>query len=220
MFDKKYAPTQFGDLVFQSDIVRARLEKYVLGRKKGNLLLYGEYGTGKSTTAKIIAETSPINAGAAFAQSADIVNCKRFKTSTTNQMTFDLIETGWQLSDKKHPYAVLDEFDILTKAQEDEARDVMDRYQDKAGFILTTNHLHHIDGAILSRCDVVEMPSLDPQVLLAASQRILSSEGVVIPDKIVLQLASSCNGDWRSLLRELEDVVEDTFAKKVAKQVV
>ena len=101
MFDQRYAPTQFVDLVFQSDLVRARLEKYVSGRKKGNLLLYGQFGTGKSTTSKIIAETSPINAGAAFAQRADIVNCARFKSSTTKQMTFDLIETGWQLSDKK-----------------------------------------------------------------------------------------------------------------------
>ena len=116
---------------------------------------------------------------------------------------------------KKHPYVVLDEFDILTKAQVDEARDVMDRHTGKAGFILTTNHLHHIDAAIQNRCDVVKMPTLDPQVLLAASKRILSSEGISISDEIVLKLASSCNGSWRKLLRELEDVVEDTFAKQV-----
>ena len=214
MFNKKYAPAQFGDLVFQNDVARKKLADYVSGSRRGNLLLYGPYGTGKSTTARVIAQTSPEDKNARFSQDIDAVNCSRFKRDAAQKMTFEMIETSWQFSGQKYPYAVLDEFDLLSPGHEDTVRDLMDRNEDSAGFILTTNHLHRIDGAILSRCDVVELPQLAPNVLLAASQRILGSEGISISDRIVLQLASSSNGSWRALLRELEAVVEGARAKK------
>ena len=216
MFNQKYLPTRFGELVFQNDIVRAKLENYASGKRKGNLLLYGPYGTGKSTAARIIAETSPKNKEALFTEDVDAINCSRFKQDSAKLVTFAMIERSWQFSGQKYPYAVLDEFDLLSKAQQDSVRDMMDRNEDRSGFILTTNHLQRIDGAIQSRCEVVELPQLDPAALFAGSQRILAAEGVEISDEIVLEMASNCQGSWRSFLRELEAVVEGIRAKKAA----
>ena len=216
MFDQKYSPTRFAELVFQNDIVKAKLEKYASGKRKGNLLLYGPYGTGKSTAARVIADTSPENKGALFTLGIEAVNCSRFKPDSDQPMTLAKIKTNWQFSGKKYPYAVLDEFDILIQGQQDSVRDMIDRNLGSSGFILTTNHLHRIDGAIKSRCDVVELPALDPSALVAGSQRILAAENVTISDKSVLDMASNSQGDWRSFLCELEAVVEGIREKKVA----
>jgi replication factor C subunit 3/5 len=216
MFDQKYSPTQFEELIFQNDIVKARLEKYASGKRKRNLLLYGPYGTGKSTAARVIADTSPEKKGALFTLGAEAVNCSRFKPDSDQPMTLANIKTNLLFSGKKYPYAVLDEFDILTQGQQDSVRDMMDRTLGRSGFILTTNYLHRIDGAILSRCDVVELPALDPSALVAGSQRILAAENVIISDKSVLDMASNSQGDWRSFLCELEAVVEGIREKRVA----
>ena len=119
MFNQKYLPTRFGELVFQNDIVRAKLENYASGKRKGNFLLYGPYGTGKSTAARIIAETSPKNKEALFTEDVDAINCSRFKQDSAKLVTFAMIERSWQFSGQKYPYAVLDEFDLLSKAQQD-----------------------------------------------------------------------------------------------------
>ena len=62
----------------------------------------------------------------------------------------------------------------------------------------------------------VGLPQLDPAALVTGSRRILAAEGVVISDEIVLEMASNCQGSWRSFLRELEAVVEGIRAKKAA----
>lgn len=216
MFNHKYAPQKFSDLVFQNDVVKKRLEAYVLGKKKDNILIYGPYGTAKSTTARIIAIESRKQEDALFEIGVDAVNCVKFCNHAADKISFDVVERGWSMSGQKFPYAVLDEFDLLSQAHQDLVRDVMDRNLGRAGFILTTNHLHRIDGAIQSRCDIVELPRLQSDVLLDASQKILKTEGVTISDKIVLKLISNCQGDWRALLRQLEEVVNGIRQKTAA----
>lgn len=207
MLNQKYTPTKFSDLVFQNEVLRKRLETYAQGKRKDNILIYGPYGTAKSTTARIIAESSRNSEDTLFDVDVDIINCVRFNVHQAKPINVDLIERGWSLSGQKYPYAVLDEFDILNPADQNSVRDVMDRNSGRGGFILTTNHLHRVDGAIQSRCDVVELLCLEPAAMLAASQKILAAEGVSISDEVVLNLISTSQGNWRSLLRKLEDVV-------------
>lgn len=216
MFNQKYHPEKFSDFVFQNEVTRKRIESYVLGKKRDNILLYGPYGTGKSTIAQIIANETKRNQQTIFDVDIDVINCARFGVKKAEPIRYGAIERGWSMMGIDYPYAVFDEFDILDTANQDVVRDIMDRNIGRAGFILTTNHLHRIDGAIQSRCDVIEMPSLQPDALLNASQKILRAEGVTIRDEVVLDLVSSSCGNWRSLLRLLQDVVEGIQQKSAA----
>lgn len=203
MFNQKYAPTKFADLVFQNDISRKRLEAYANGTRCGNILLHGPYGTAKSTTAEIIAEQSRQQTEYGFDLDIDVIDCATF-----NDKTLDLIQRGWSISSSKFPYAVLDEFDVLTKSQQFKVRAFMAKTNAFGGLILTTNHLHAIDGAIQSRCDLVELPSLQSQTLLKQAQRVLVAENVVLEDAEVLKAIKLCKGDMRKMLRQLEAIVE------------
>lgn len=55
MLDQTLQPKQFSDLVFEEECIKQRLFAYASGKRDGHIILYGDYGTGKSTAAKIIA---------------------------------------------------------------------------------------------------------------------------------------------------------------------
>ncbi len=200
MFNQKYAPTKFADLVFQNDIARARLEAYANGTCCGNILLHGPYGTAKSTTASIIAEQSRQQLDYGFDVGVDVIDCAAF-----NDKTLNLIQRGWNMSSTKFPYAVLDEFDVLKKPQQFEVRAFMEKTIKFGGLILTTNHLHAIDGAIQSRCDLVELPQLQPRKMLAQAQRVLTAEDVVLDDAEVLEAIKPCKGDIRKIAKAIRN---------------
>lgn len=216
MFNQKYKPSKFAELIFQNDVVRKRLESYANGTRGDNILLWGSYGTAKSLTAQIIATESRKAKKPMFDAPVDIVHCSQLTSVAPKKLDLRAIEHSWAMSGQKFPYTIMDEFDILTQAQSDAIRAMMDRNEGRAGFILTTNHLNKIDGAIQSRCDVVEMPALSPSAMLPRCRTILQSEGVTLADERLLALVSSCGGDWRKLLRVLDTLVRGVHHKVAA----
>ena len=216
MFNHKYQPTRFQDLIFQNDVVRKRLEGFASGARGDNILLWGPFGTGKSLTASLIAKESRNAQQAMFNVPIDIVHCSQLTSVTPERFDLGVVERGWRMSGQKFPYAIMEEFDILSQAHSDVVRDIMDRNLGRAGFILTTNHIHRIDGAIQSRCEVIEMPSLSPEAMLPTCQSILKSEGVTLSDESLLGLIDSSSGDWRRLLRILEAFVNGVREKTAA----
>jgi replication-associated recombination protein RarA len=84
----------------------------------------------------------------------------------------------------------------------------MDKYLGRHGLILTTNFPQHVDAAIQSRCELIEMPALSAASLVPMCQRILKGEGVALSDAHVERLITSRNGDLRGVLRYLERLVE------------
>ncbi len=53
-FTQKYAPQKLADVVFSDPFAELQIQQYVNGLTLKPLLLYGPYGTGKSTIAKLL----------------------------------------------------------------------------------------------------------------------------------------------------------------------
>jgi len=209
MFAKKYAPKLFSDLLFENDVTRKRLEQYANGQRTNNISLYGPYGGGKSVVAQVIATQSrDENAGWFENLPHDTFNGADFTPDFLQK-----IQRGWNMSGQRFAYAVIDEFDLVNRNAQARTRALMDTYLGRHGLVLTTNFLQHVDGAIQSRCELVEMPALSTLALLPLCQRILKNEGVVLSDDKVELLISSENGDLRRVLRQLESLVEGVKAK-------
>ena len=77
MFNQDFQPKQFSDLVFEEECIKQRLVAYASGKRNGHIILYGDYGTGKSTAAKIIAETRCDDETAGF---VDIIHARNAST--------------------------------------------------------------------------------------------------------------------------------------------
>ncbi len=204
MFAMKYAPKVFAELVFENDMTRKKVEQFALGQRTNNILLYGPYGSGKSAVAQVIASQSRDETAGWFENLPhDTFNGAEFEAASLAR-----VENGWNLSGQPFAYAVIDEFDLVHWTVQARTRAVMDKYLGRHGLILTTNFLHHVDAAIQSRCDLIEMPALSAASLVPMCQRILQCEEVALNDADVEQLITSRNGDLRGVLRYLERLVE------------
>ena len=209
MFAQQYAPKLFADLIFENDVTRKRLEQYASGQRTNNILLHGPYGSGKSAVAQVIATQSRDEDAGWFENLPhDTFNGADFTADLLQK-----IERGWNMSGQRFAYAVIDEFDLVHWTVQAKTRALMDTYLGRHGLILTTNFVQHVDAAIQSRCEVVEMPALSTLAVLPLCQRILKSEGVALSDDKVERLISSENGDLRRVMRQLESLVEGVEAK-------
>lgn len=213
-FEEKHAPKTFEDLVFAEESVRQRLSEYASGRRSRHLLLVGDFGVAKSTTARIIAQQRRV--ATPHAGGIDIYNATELADSIKSLLS--RISTGWCLQmmcGVVHPLAIIDELHLLKPMMHQyRLRGFMDEAQ-HGSFIFTANQTASIDAGILNRCDVVEIKPLTQSCVLASCQKLLLSEGVVLSDAIVSDLLDTTDWSWREILRALEDAVVH-YKRKVA----
>jgi len=200
MLNNKYKPTNFGDLIFENAETRDLLEQYATGARHGNVLLYGAYGTGKTSAAKVVAQSSLSNGASAV----DEYNGAEFERAN-----FKRIKNGLQwykIKGEPYGYTIINELDILSTQLQNELRAVMDDFGSDAGFIFTTNNRHNIEPAILSRCQSVEIAPLSANAMLSRAKYILKQENLTVADDKLLAALATCNGDMRETIRTLEDI--------------
>jgi len=203
MLNQNFQPNQFSDLVFEEECIKQRLFAYASGKRDGHIILYGDYGTGKSTAAKIIAETRCDDETAGF---VDVIHAR--DASIEMERSLLRLSNGFniqQMMGINTPYAVIDEADQLSEINQHHLRAFMDNAI--GCVILTTNHIHALDKGIRDRSDEVQIKSLTPNAVFERANNILKAQGIVVEQSFLLRLLSTTSGSWRDVARALDDFV-------------
>ena len=199
-FETKYAPKTFADLIFPDAKTEQRLWQYANNQRHDSLILHGPYGTGKTTTARIVDTTR-----------AKIDGYKSYSFYKACDMTFDSFgrihnqQMFLQLGTMDMPVTIIDEVDRIPIAIQYQLRWEIDMRGDKGCFILTTNKLHNVEKGLVDRCDVIELPAINVDQWFDRARWILQQEGVQMPDAKLRELLDTCDGSIRDLLRALKD---------------
>ncbi len=165
---------------------------------KCGILLHGDYGTGKTTTACLLPDLIEKSHGGSsemydFYQCAQGMNGVSLMNNITQRTSFlSLNQSGFH-------YSILDEADNLTEAAQASLKAIMDCHH--GVFILTTNNIRQVDKGIVNRCHVVHMLNARPQDWLPLVKRVISSTGAACPpDASLIPVIASCNGSGREIL--------------------
>ena len=187
------------------------------GQKK-SILLYGVYGTGKTTMAKLLPgwiETSKTTTGwqnqpveklmdttnpnyeihpcASGQNGVSLIN--RIQTQTS-YMSFN--------TSNLH-YVILDEFDLLTDLAIASFKAIMNR--EDIVYILTTNHLNKVDRGVQDRSILIDMNAPPPTAWVAKLRKIYSDSGVIAPPDHALEgIVTAGNGSARNILTDIQIV--------------
>lgn len=206
---RKYRPQSLDELVGQ-EVVKQTLSSALSAGKLSHAYLFcGPKGTGKTSTARILAK---------------MVNCKEEKVPCNNCLTCDSITDGSNLdvvemdaasnrgiediralreniklapsSASKKVYIIdevhmlsADAFNALLKTLEEPPAHVL--------FILATTEVQKIPQTILSRVQKLEFKPAAVEDLAKALGKIAKKEGIKIDDDAILVLAKKANGSFR-----------------------
>lgn len=197
----KYRPKKFDDIIGQKFFID-RIKAFLESKNLPHLLFAGSPGTGKTTTALVIARELYGENG---------VKGNFLELNASDERGIDVIrnqikEFAKLKSLAEVPYKIicLDEADSLTKEAQQALRRTMERYSYSCRFILACNEMSKIIDPIQSRCVIFKFKGLLEQDLKELLIKIESDEGLKIDDEAKDLLVTICEGDVRKLLNTLQ----------------
>lgn len=197
----KYRPKTFSDIIGQEYFVK-RVKAFVESKNLPHLLFAGSPGTGKTTTALVIARELYGEHG---------IRGNLLELNASDDRGIDVIRNQIKefaklkgLAEVPYKIIVLDEADSLTKDAQQALRRTMERYSATCRFILACNEISKIIDPIQSRCVIFKFKSLKEKDLLELLNRIEKEEELSIANDAKQLLVSFSQGDLRRLVNTLQ----------------
>ena len=193
-------------------ILLPRIRKQFENGISQHCILYGHYGTGKTSLARILIgkytkETPCLELNCSMDTSIDIL-----REEIQNFCKFTpMMETE---SDIK--YVFLDEFERVSIQFQDAFKAFIEKYNKNVRFIITTNHLNKISDGIKSRipqinfdCQGVdEERYLKTELYKRINNVILPEERKQIPKEDLISIITKKFPDFRSIMVEVQNYLE------------
>ena len=220
----RYRPQKFQELIGQDSMVISIQNAIKLKRIPNAYLLTGIRGTGKTTTARIIAKA--INCKVDFSSDqkcseGDFCHCE----SITNSNHIDILEmdaaskTGIDdireilEASKYHPSTaeykvfIIDEVHMLSKQAFNALLKTLEEPPPHLKFILATTEVKKIPVTILSRCQRFDLRRIKVEEMKSFLKKICEKEEAVVDENSLTLISKSSEGSVRDALSILDQAI-------------
>ncbi len=223
---RKYRPKHFDELIGQDALVRTLRNAIEKKRIAHAYMLTGIRGTGKTTTARIIAKA--LNYRGADGQSGPTTgatdDCEICRAITEDRhpdvMEMDAASrTGvddireildgvrYAPVSARYKVYIIDEVHMLSKAAFNALLKTLEEPPEHVIFIFATTEIRKVPVTVLSRCQRFDLRRIDARVLGDYYSRIAEQEGVRVDDEAVALIARAADGSVRDGLSLLDQAI-------------
>jgi DNA polymerase-3 subunit gamma/tau len=223
---RAYRPSRFEDLIGQDAMVRILRRAFATGRIAHAFMLTGVRGTGKTTTARIIARclncTGPDGTGGPTAEPCGVCpSCRAIMADRhPDVMEMDaasrtgvddvreIIEaTRFRPMEARVKVFIIDEVHMLSRNAFNALLKTLEEPPPHVKFVFATTELRKVPVTVLSRCQKFDLRRVSTAELAAHFGRIAAAEGVAIaPDALEL-IARAADGSVRDGLSLLDQAI-------------
>lgn len=203
-----HEPQTTDDIIFGSAESKLRIEEIITGVEaipssgKSAILLYGAFGTGKTTLAKMLPYA--IEYGKTKEEliwPEEFIACQQGYNGPQVMALIEAILSKTSLNVSGLHYFIIDEVDNLTKLAQQSLKSALNTT--RGVFILTTNNISQLDKGLLDRCVLVEMNAAPANEYLEVARAIVRKTGIDISDDELLPTIQAANGSFRNLFHNI-----------------
>ncbi len=224
---RKYRPQKFSDLVGQENVVKTLSNAINLDRVSHAYLFTGSRGTGKTSTARILAKSLNCAEGATTdpcgkcPSCIDIANSNSIDVIEIDAASNGSVEAARNLIDKvqfmpvagKYKVYIIDEVHMLSNQAFNTLLKTLEEPPKNLVFILATTESHKVLTTIISRCQRFDFKRVNQDVISSRLKEIAAKEGIKINDKAVSIISRRCHGGMRDALGLLDQASVLSFGQ-------
>ena len=235
---RKYRPETFKDLVGQAAMVQTLKNAFDADRIAQAFILTGIRGTGKTTTARIIAKGLNCigldqKGGPTVEPCGKCSNC----TAIIEGNHVDVLEmdaasrTGvddireiiesiyYKASSGRFRVYIIDEVHMLSNNAFNALLKTLEEPPKHVKFIFATTEIRKVPVTVLSRCQRFDLRRIEPEEMIALLQRIAKSEGVNVSEDAFRMITRASEGSARDATSLLDQAISHGGGGSDAKHV-
>ena len=226
---RKYRPQTLETLVGQEHIKKTLTGAIELGKISHAYLFTGPRGTGKTSTARILAKSLNCKNGPTVHHCGECESCK----DITNSIPIDVIEIDAASNRKvedtqnllekiqyvpvngKYKIYIIDEVHMLTNHAFNALLKTLEEPPENVIFILATTEVHKVLDTIKSRCQRFDFKRITTEDIVKHLKWISKQEKINITDDALLAIAKNSAGGMRDSISLLDQLSIIGISKEI-----
>ena len=220
---RKFRPITFSELVGQEHITRTLRNQIIADRVGHAYLFNGGRGTGKTSSAKILARAinclnpkdgEPCNEceickGAINGSLTDIVEMDAASNNSVEDIRSIREEVNFLPTKAKYRVYIIDEVHMLSPGAFNALLKTLEEPPEHVKFILATTEPQKLPATILSRCQRFDFKRISNEDIIKRLQIVCDESNIEITDGALNIIAVLAEGAMRDALSILERCVQD-----------
>ncbi len=235
---RKYRPETFADLVGQDAMVRTLKNAFEANRIAQAFVMTGIRGTGKTTTARIIAKgmncigtdgtsgptTEPCGVcehctAIMEGRHVDVMEMDAASRTGVNDIREIIESVAYRAASARYKIYIIDEVHMLSTSAFNALLKTLEEPPAHVKFIFATTEIRKVPVTVLSRCQRFDLRRIEPEVQIALLRKIATGEGAEITDDALALITRAAEGSARDATSLLDQAISHGAGETTADQV-
>ncbi|WP_297771546.1 DNA polymerase III subunit gamma/tau [uncultured Roseovarius sp.] len=235
---RKYRPETFADLVGQDAMVRTLKNAFQADRIAQAFIMTGIRGTGKTTTARIIAKgmncvghdgaggptTDPCGEcehcrAIMEGRHVDVMEMDAASRTGVGDIREIIESVNYRAASARYKIYIIDEVHMLSVNAFNALLKTLEEPPAHVKFIFATTEIRKVPVTVLSRCQRFDLRRIEPEVMIGLLRRISDKESAQITDDALALITRTAEGSARDATSLLDQAISHGAGETSADQV-
>jgi len=235
---RRYRPASFRDLIGQDALVRTLTNALDQGRMPQAFVLTGVRGTGKTTTARIIARAltciGPDGTGGPTAEPCgecghctaiaqdrhlDVIEMDAASRTGVDDIRDIIDGVSYRPVSARRKIYIVDEVHMLSRQAFNALLKTLEEPPEHITFVFATTEIRRVPVTVLSRCMRFDLRRVDHETLAGHLRWIAERESIAAEDEALAMMARAADGSVRDALSLMDQAVALEGDRATAAQV-